>query len=104
MSACPARSRNSAYGALGWLSRAKYRRLAAHHRLGPVQAHLQEMAGDVENPPTAPTIGWNPPNHEELAMRYLPLTHQNTKAWNGLSQGDKDVFTRAAGDIVEEEG
>jgi hypothetical protein len=45
-----------------------------------------------------------PPNHEELAMRYIPPTHQNTKAWNGLSQGDKDVFTRAAGDILEEEG
>jgi hypothetical protein len=37
-------------------------------------------------------------------MRYIPLIYENTKAWNGLSQEDKDVFTRVAGDIVEEEG
>ena len=37
-------------------------------------------------------------------MRYIPLTYQNTKAWNGLSQEDKDVFMHAAGDIGEEKG
>jgi hypothetical protein len=35
-------------------------------------------------------------------MRYILLIYQNTKAWNGLSQEDKDVFKHAAGDIVEE--
>ena len=35
-------------------------------------------------------------------MRYIPLVHQNTKAWNGVSQQDTDVFMHAAGDIVEE--
>jgi hypothetical protein len=35
-------------------------------------------------------------------MRYILLIYQNTKAWNGLSEEDKDVFMHAAGDIVEE--
>jgi hypothetical protein len=35
-------------------------------------------------------------------MRYIPLIYQNAKAWNGLSQEDKDVFMHASGDIVEE--
>jgi hypothetical protein len=35
-------------------------------------------------------------------MRYILLIYQNTEAWNGLSQGDKEVFMHAAGDIVEE--
>jgi hypothetical protein len=35
-------------------------------------------------------------------MRYILLIYQNTEAWNGLSQDDKDRFMRAAGDIVEE--
>jgi hypothetical protein len=35
-------------------------------------------------------------------MRYILLIYQNTKAWNGLSEEDKDVFIHAAGDIVEE--
>jgi hypothetical protein len=35
-------------------------------------------------------------------MRYIPLIYQNTKAWNGLSQEDKNVFMHAPGDIVEE--
>jgi hypothetical protein len=35
-------------------------------------------------------------------MRYILLIYQNTEAWNGLSQEDKDAFTHAAGDIVEE--
>ena len=30
-------------------------------------------------------------------MRNIPLIHQNTKAWNALSQEDKDVFMHAAG-------
>jgi hypothetical protein len=34
-------------------------------------------------------------------MRYILLIYQNTEAWNGLSQEDKDVFMHAAGDIVE---
>jgi hypothetical protein len=34
--------------------------------------------------------------------RYILLIYQNTEAWNGLSQEDKDVFMRAAGDIVAE--
>ena len=35
-------------------------------------------------------------------MRYILLIYQNTEAWNGLSQDDRDIFMRAAGDIVEE--
>jgi hypothetical protein len=35
-------------------------------------------------------------------MRYILLIHQNTEAWNDLSQKDKDVFMRAADDIVAE--
>ncbi len=35
-------------------------------------------------------------------MRYILLIYQNTEAWNGLSQQEKDVFMRAAGDIFEE--
>jgi hypothetical protein len=35
-------------------------------------------------------------------MRYIMLIYQNTEAWNGLSREDKDIFMRAAGDIVEE--
>jgi hypothetical protein len=35
-------------------------------------------------------------------MRSIVLIYENTKAWNGLSQEDKDVFMHAAGDIVEE--
>jgi hypothetical protein len=35
-------------------------------------------------------------------MRYILLIYQNTEAWNRLSQEDRDVFMRAAGDIVEE--
>ena len=35
-------------------------------------------------------------------MRYILLIYQNTEAWSGLSQEDKDVFMHAAGDIVEE--
>ena len=35
-------------------------------------------------------------------MRYILLIYQNTEAWNGLSQEDKDVLMRVAGDIVEE--
>jgi hypothetical protein len=35
-------------------------------------------------------------------MRYVLLIYQNSEAWNGLSQEDKDVFMHAAGDIVEE--
>ena len=35
-------------------------------------------------------------------MRYILLIYQNTEAWNGLSQEDKAVFMRGAGDIVEE--
>jgi hypothetical protein len=35
-------------------------------------------------------------------MRYILLIYQNTETWNSLSQDDKDVFMRAAGDIVEE--
>jgi hypothetical protein len=35
-------------------------------------------------------------------MRYILLIYQNTEAWNGLTQEDKDVFMHAAGDIVQE--
>jgi hypothetical protein len=35
-------------------------------------------------------------------MRYILLIYQNTEAWNGLSQEDKEVLMRGAGDIVEE--
>jgi hypothetical protein len=35
-------------------------------------------------------------------MRYILLIYQNPEAWNGLSQEDKDVFMRVAGDMVEE--
>jgi hypothetical protein len=35
-------------------------------------------------------------------MRYILLIYENTEAWNGLSQEDKDVFMHAAGHIVEE--
>jgi hypothetical protein len=35
-------------------------------------------------------------------MRNILLIYQNTEAWNGLSQEDKDAVMHAAGDIVEE--
>jgi hypothetical protein len=35
-------------------------------------------------------------------MRYILLIYQNTEAWNGLSQEDKEVLMHSAGDIVEE--
>jgi hypothetical protein len=35
-------------------------------------------------------------------MRDIPPIYQNTEAWNGLSQEDRDVFMHAAGNIVEE--
>jgi hypothetical protein len=35
-------------------------------------------------------------------MRYILLIYQNTEAWNGLSQKEKEVLMHAAGDIVEE--
>jgi hypothetical protein len=35
-------------------------------------------------------------------MRYILLIYQNTEAWNGLPQEDRDVFMHAAGAIVEE--
>ena len=35
-------------------------------------------------------------------MRYILLIYQNQDAWYGLSQEDKEVFTHAAGEIVEE--
>jgi hypothetical protein len=35
-------------------------------------------------------------------MRYTLSIYQNTEAWNGLSQEDKDVFMPAAGDIIGE--
>lgn len=35
-------------------------------------------------------------------MHYLLLIYQNTEAWHGLSQEDRDVFVHAAGNIVEE--
>jgi hypothetical protein len=35
-------------------------------------------------------------------MRYILLIYQNSEAWNGLSQEDKDGFMHAAGAIVEE--
>ena len=35
-------------------------------------------------------------------MRYILLIYQNTEAWNGFSQEDRDVFMHAAGDIVAE--
>jgi hypothetical protein len=35
-------------------------------------------------------------------MRYTLRIYQNSEAWNGLSQEDKDVFMHAAGDVVEE--
>jgi hypothetical protein len=35
-------------------------------------------------------------------MRYVLLIYQNTNAWNGLSQEDKDVLMHAAGEIVEQ--
>src|ERR1700741_507532 len=31
-------------------------------------------------------------------MRYILLIYQNSEAWNGLSQEDKDVFMWAAGE------
>jgi hypothetical protein len=34
-------------------------------------------------------------------MRSIPLTYQNTEAWNGLSEVDKVLLMHAAGDIVE---
>jgi hypothetical protein len=34
-------------------------------------------------------------------MRYILLIYQNTEAWKGLAQEDKDVFMHAAGDIVD---
>ena len=34
-------------------------------------------------------------------MRYILLIYQNSEAWNGLSQDDRDVFMHAAGDIVQ---
>lgn len=35
-------------------------------------------------------------------MRYILLIYQNTNAWNGLSQEDKEVMMHAAGSIFEE--
>jgi hypothetical protein len=35
-------------------------------------------------------------------MRYILLIYQNTEAWNGLSQEDRDGFMRVAGEIVGE--
>jgi hypothetical protein len=35
-------------------------------------------------------------------MRYILLIYQNTEAWNGLSQEDKQAMMHAAGDIVGE--
>jgi hypothetical protein len=35
-------------------------------------------------------------------MRYILLIYQNSEAWNGLSQADKEGFMHAAGDMVEE--
>jgi hypothetical protein len=35
-------------------------------------------------------------------MRYILLIYQNTEAWNGLSEQDKNVLMHAAGEIVEE--
>lgn len=35
-------------------------------------------------------------------MRYILLIYQNTEAWNGLSQEDKQAMMHAAGDIVSE--
>jgi hypothetical protein len=35
-------------------------------------------------------------------MRNIPLIYQNTEAWNGPSQEDKDALMHAAGHIVEE--
>jgi hypothetical protein len=35
-------------------------------------------------------------------MRYILLIYQNTEAWSGLSQEDKEVFMHAAGGIYEE--
>ena len=35
-------------------------------------------------------------------MGYNLLIYQNTEAWNGPTQDDRDVFMHAAGDIVEE--
>jgi hypothetical protein len=32
-------------------------------------------------------------------MRYILLIYQNTEAWNGRSQEDKDVFMHAAVEI-----
>jgi hypothetical protein len=30
-------------------------------------------------------------------MRYIPLIHQNTEAWNGLSPEDEDAFRHGGG-------
>jgi hypothetical protein len=35
-------------------------------------------------------------------MRYILLIYQNTEAWNGLSQAEKEVMMHAAGGIYEE--
>jgi hypothetical protein len=35
-------------------------------------------------------------------MRYMLLIYQNTEAWNGFSEQDKNVLMHAAGEIVEE--
>ncbi|MDA0160615.1 YciI family protein [Solirubrobacter ginsenosidimutans] len=35
-------------------------------------------------------------------MRYILLIYQNTEAWNGFSQAEKEVLMHTAGDIVEE--
>jgi hypothetical protein len=35
-------------------------------------------------------------------MRYILLIYQNSEAWNGLPQEQREVLMHAAGDIVEE--
>ena len=35
-------------------------------------------------------------------MRYILLIYQNTEAWNGLSEADRQAMMNAAGDIVGE--
>jgi hypothetical protein len=35
-------------------------------------------------------------------MRYILLIYQNTEAWKGLAQEERDALMHAAGDIVDE--
>jgi hypothetical protein len=35
-------------------------------------------------------------------MRYILLIYQNTEAWNGFSQAEREVLMQSAGDIFEE--